>query len=88
MMDKKLVKDYMTYDVVMVGVQATGRDVIEKIQKTKHDGFPVVNDQKEVVGYIAARDLHAVHPGTLDERIMSRHLIVAVMRCIIAMLHG
>ncbi|HDS64228.1 MAG TPA: CBS domain-containing protein, partial [Methanofollis liminatans] len=76
-MDKKRVKDYMTYDVVTVDVQATGRDVIEKIQKTKHDGFPVVNDQKEVVGYISARDLLAVHPGTPVERIMSRHLIVA-----------
>ncbi|NVO67653.1 CBS domain-containing ParB/RepB/Spo0J family partition protein [Methanofollis tationis] len=76
-MDKKRVKDYMTYDVVTVDVQATGCDVIEKIQKTKHDGFPVVNDQKEVVGYISARDLLAVHPGTPVERIMSRHLIVA-----------
>jgi len=77
MMDKKRVKDYMTYDVVTVGVEATVRDVIEKIQKTKHDGFPVITDLKEVVGYISARDLLTVHPGTPVERIMSRHLIVA-----------
>ncbi|TAJ45044.1 CBS pair associated ParBc domain-containing protein [Methanofollis fontis] len=76
-MDKKRVKDYMTYDVVTVGIHETGKGVIDKIQKTGHDGFPVVNDQKEVVGYISARDLLAVHPGTPVERIMSRHLIVA-----------
>ncbi|WP_067049404.1 MULTISPECIES: CBS domain-containing ParB/RepB/Spo0J family partition protein [Methanofollis] len=76
-MDKKRVKDYMTYDVVTVGANETAKDVIDKIQKTKHDGFPVVNDKKEVVGYISARDLLTIHPGTPVERVMSRHLIVA-----------
>jgi IMP dehydrogenase len=46
----------MTYDVVSVDVHGTVKDVIEKIQKTHHDGFPVV-DGDEVVGYISARDL-------------------------------
>ncbi|QSZ66755.1 CBS domain-containing protein [Methanofollis aquaemaris] len=76
-MDKKRVKDYMTYDVVTVNVNETARDVIDYIQKTRHDGFPVINDQKKVLGYISARDLLAVHPETPVERIMSRHLIVA-----------
>ena len=42
-MDKKKVKDYMTYDVVSVDIHGTAKDVIEKIQKTHHDGFPVVD---------------------------------------------
>jgi len=75
-MDKKKVRDYMTYDVVTVDVHGTARDVIEAIRKTQHDGFPVV-DGKKVEGYISARDLLFVYPNTSVERIMSRHLIVA-----------
>ncbi len=76
LMDKKKVRDYMTYDVVTVDVHGTARDVIEAIRKTQHDGFPVV-DGKKVEGYISARDLLFVYPNTSVERIMSRHLIVA-----------
>lgn len=75
-MDKKKVRDYMTYDVVTVDVHGTIKEVIEKIQKTGHDGFPVVNGD-EVVGYIAARDLLFVAPSTPVEKIMSDNLIVA-----------
>ena len=75
-MDKKKVRDYMTYDVVTINVHATTREVMEKIQKTGHDGFPVINE-KEVVGYISARDLLFVPPATPVEKVMSQHLIVA-----------
>jgi CBS domain-containing protein len=75
-MDKKKVRDYMTYDVVTIDVHATTREVMEKIQKTGHDGFPVTNT-KEVVGYISARDLLFVPPATPVEKVMSQHLIVA-----------
>jgi predicted transcriptional regulator len=75
-MEKKKVRDYMTYDVVTVEADGTCREVIEKIQTTGHDGFPVVKG-KEVVGYIAARDLLFVSPATEVEKVMSRHLIVA-----------
>lgn len=77
MMDKKKVKDYMTYDVVTVNAHGTVRDVIEAIKNTHHDGFPVVENSKVVVGYISARDLLFVHPSTPVEQVMSRHLIVA-----------
>jgi IMP dehydrogenase len=75
-MDKKKVKDYMTYDVITIDLHGTVKDVIEKIQTTKHDGFPVI-DGKEVVGYISARDLISVPALTPVEQVMSRHLIVA-----------
>jgi IMP dehydrogenase len=75
-MDKKKVRDYMTYDVVTIDVHATTREVMEKIQKTGHDGFPVINE-REVVGYISARDLLFVPPATPVEKVMSQHLIVA-----------
>ena len=75
-MDKKKVKDYMTYDVVSVDLHGTVEAVIEKIQQTKHDGFPVL-DKDEVVGYIAARDLLFVKPGETIAQAMSGELIVA-----------
>jgi predicted transcriptional regulator len=75
-MDKKKVRDYMTYDVVTVDMHGTARDVLETIKRTNHDGFPVVNGD-QVVGYIAARDLLFIPPTTPVERLMSRHLIVA-----------
>ena len=75
-MDKKKVKDYMTYDVVSVDIAGTAKDVIDKIHKTNHDGFPVV-DNSGVVGYISARDLLFVQPATPVEEVMSKNLIVA-----------
>jgi len=75
-MEKKRVRDYMTYDVVSVDSHGSAKDVINKIQKTNHDGFPVVDDTK-VVGYISARDLLFVQPETPIEQVMSKNLIVA-----------
>ncbi|MDD1720182.1 MAG: CBS domain-containing protein [Methanoregulaceae archaeon] len=75
-MDKKRVSDYMTYDVVTVDVHGSIKDVMEKIRTTNHDGFPVV-DNNEVVGYISARDLLFVPPGTPVSDVMSDQLIVA-----------
>jgi len=75
-MDKKKVRDYMTYDVVSVAHDGIARDVMEKIRTTNHDGFPVVSDN-EVVGYISARDLLFVSMETPIGKVMSRDLIVA-----------
>ncbi|MCX6681902.1 MAG: CBS domain-containing protein [Methanoregula sp.] len=75
-MDKKKVRDYMTYDVVSVDRNGTVQNVMEKIQTTHHDGFPVLSGN-EVVGYIAARDLLFVPPDTAIEKVMSGNLIVA-----------
>jgi len=75
-MDKKKVKDYMTYDVVSVDIHGTAKDVIEQIKRTNHDGFPVV-EGTQVVGYVAARDLLFVQPDESIEQVMSGQLIVA-----------
>ena len=66
----------MTYDVVSIDLHSTAKDVIEKIQKTNHDGFPVV-DGDAVVGYISARDLLFIDSGAAVEQVMSGNLIVA-----------
>jgi len=74
--NKKKVRDYMTYDVVSVKADGMIKDVIDHIRSTQHDGFPVLRGNK-VVGYISARDIIGVHPSVRIEQIMSRHLIVA-----------
>jgi len=75
-MDRKKVKDYMTYDVVSVDIHGTAKDVIKQIKNSNHDGFPVV-EGTQVVGYIAARDLLFVQPDASIEQVMSGQLIVA-----------
>jgi len=75
-MDKKKVRDYMTYDVISVDSKGAAHDVIDKIQKTNHDGFPVV-DGTRVIGYISARDLLFTQADTPVEQVMSKNLIVA-----------
>jgi IMP dehydrogenase len=75
-MDKKKVRDYMTYDVVSVPHDGHIKDVMEKIRTTHHDGFPVIKENV-VVGYISARDLLFESPDTAIEKVMSGNLIVA-----------
>ncbi|OPY37595.1 MAG: Inosine-5'-monophosphate dehydrogenase [Methanoregula sp. PtaU1.Bin051] len=75
-MDKKKVRDYMTYDVVSVAHDGIVKNVMDKIQTTNHDGFPVLEGNK-VVGYISARDLLFVPPDTQVDKVMSKDLIVA-----------
>jgi IMP dehydrogenase len=75
-MEKKRVRNYMTYDVVSVDIAGSAKDVIDKIQKTSHDGFPVV-DGNTVVGYVSARDLLFIRPDTPVREVMSNRLIVA-----------
>lgn len=55
--EKKLVSDYMTMHVFSVPVLGTVKDVIRLIRATSHDGFPVVDEDDCVVGFIAARDI-------------------------------
>jgi len=54
--EKKLVKEYMTTDVISLDACKTVKDVIGLIRTTTHDGFPVLNNGK-VVGLIAAKDI-------------------------------
>ncbi len=54
--EKKLVREYMTVDVISLEANETVKEVITKIRQTSHDGFPVLSNGK-AVGFIAARDI-------------------------------
>ena len=46
---KSYVKDYMTKNVITVKPETPNTDVIQIMKKTKHDGFPVIDDTGEIV---------------------------------------
>ncbi|ADC66640.1 CBS domain containing protein [Ferroglobus placidus DSM 10642] len=71
------VKDYMTKDVVVVKPDQTIKEVIDLIEKTGHDGFPVIDDNGIVIGYISSRDLLRKNLDTKVKDVMSKKLIVA-----------
>src|ERR1035437_9990343 len=70
------VEDYMTREVVTVSASDTVKDVISLIKNTKHDGFPVVKDQK-ILGYVSSLDILLCDPSVKVADIMSVDLVVA-----------
>ncbi len=73
-MEKKLVSDYMTNDVVTVDVTDTVGDVISRMKMTHHDGFPVKRDGR-IAGYISARDIIGEFPERRIDQLMTRYPI-------------
>ncbi len=71
------VKDYMTKDVIVVKPDQTIKEVIDLIQSTGHDGFPVVDDEGIVIGYISSRDILMKNLDTKVKEVMSKRLVVA-----------
>ncbi|MDR2966984.1 MAG: CBS domain-containing protein [Methanobacteriaceae archaeon] len=55
--NKSLVRDYMTKDVISVKSNTLNEEIIGLMKETGHDGFPVVNKEKKIVGIITAFDL-------------------------------
>ena len=55
--EKATVRDYMTKDVFTVKYDTLNNDVIKLMKQTKHDGYPVVDEEGQIVGIITAYDL-------------------------------
>ncbi len=53
----KKVEDVMIKDVITVKVNESIQDVNNKILKTGHEGFPVVNDNNELIGMVTGLDI-------------------------------
>ncbi len=70
------VEDYMTRDVITVSATDTVRDVIILIKNTKHDGFPVVKQDK-IIGYVSSIDILLCDQQVKVADIMSVNLVVA-----------
>ncbi len=71
------VAEYMTRNVHTLKPDDTVRDAIELIKKTGHDSFPVVDDERRVIGYVSAIDILDKSPDTKIKDVMSKELYVA-----------
>ncbi|HDD36076.1 MAG TPA: CBS domain-containing protein, partial [Archaeoglobus veneficus] len=76
-MTKIRVADYMTKNVYTLKPEDTIEDAINLIEKTGHDGFPVVDDERKVIGYVSSIDLLKKDPKMKIGEIMSKKLYVA-----------
>jgi IMP dehydrogenase len=76
-MTKLKVAEYMTRSVVTLSPDSTIDEAINLIQRTNHDGFPVVDDQNRVIGYISSRDLLKRISNMKIKEIMSKQLYIA-----------
>ena len=54
---KSFVKDYMTKNVITVREDTPNEQVIKTMKKTKHDGYPVIDENDKIVGIVTAFDL-------------------------------
>jgi IMP dehydrogenase len=76
--EKATVKDYMTKNVYTVRYDTLNKDVIQLMKETKHDGYPVVDENQQIVGIITAYDLLLKDWDTeFVSGIMSKEVIVA-----------
>ena len=73
---KSFVKDYMTKDVISVSPETKTTDIIELMQKSHHNSYPVVKDGK-LVGMVTAFDIVAKEDSETVSGIMSTKLVVA-----------
>ena len=71
------VADYMTKSVITLKPDDTVADAIKLIEKTGHDGFPVVDDKNVVIGYVSSRDLLRKDDGTKIRDVMTKQIFVA-----------
>jgi IMP dehydrogenase len=77
MSGKSTVKEYMTKNVVSVHPETSNNDLIKIMRETGHDGFPVVNENNEIAGFITSFDFILKDWADLVKDIMSTNVVVA-----------
>ena len=73
---KSYVKDYMTKDVISVSPDTSTEEVIELMRKSRHNSYPVVENDR-LVGMVTAFDIVAKPWADTVDGIMSTKLVVA-----------
>jgi IMP dehydrogenase len=77
MSGKSIVKDYMTKNVISVHPETSNNEIIKIMRETGHDGFPVVNENDEIAGFITSFDFILKDWTDLVKDIMSTNVVVA-----------
>jgi IMP dehydrogenase len=76
MKEKFVVKDYMTKNVITITPETPTKDIIKLMRKTGHDGYPVIDENGELTGFITAFDF-VKGWSSFAKEIMSKDVIVA-----------
>jgi len=70
-----LVEDYMNKNVIVVNENQTVEDVEREMLKRGIDGFPVIDDEKNLVGVINVMDLFFKHPHMKIKQLMVKKVV-------------
>ena len=73
---KSFVKDYMTKDVINVTPETKTQDVIALMKKSRHNSYPVIENNK-LVGMITAFDIVSKEWADTVKDLMTTKLVVA-----------
>lgn len=81
-LDVILVREAMTDEVETIHQEETIRDVLDRMIRTGHGGFPVVDDDGDLVGVVTRTDLRG-RPGDVPleapvDRLMTTDIVVAL----------
>ncbi|MDR2873162.1 MAG: CBS domain-containing protein [Methanobrevibacter sp.] len=74
--EKVLVKDYMARNVITVKPETPIDDIIKLMRETGHDGYPVINENNEITGFITAFDFVRCGWKDVAKEVMSNNIIV------------
>jgi len=67
----------MTRNVITLSPESSVDEAIALITETGHDGFPVVDERKRIIGYVSARDFLRKSPEAKIKEVMVQTLYVA-----------
>ena len=73
---KSFVKDYMTKNVISVSPDTETESIIELMKESRHNSYPVVDNNKRV-GMVTAFDIIAKEWADTVKDLMTRKLVVA-----------
>ena len=73
---KSFVKDYMTKNVICVSPNTPTEEIIELMRTSRHNSYPVVEDEK-LVGMVTAFDVVSKEWADTVDGLMSTKLVVA-----------
>ena len=66
------VKDAMTTEVDTVHIDMPVKELAEEFERTKHHGFPVVDDANQLIGIVTIQDLrNAFEKGSYDDKVVA-----------------
>ncbi len=74
---KALVKDYMTKNVISVSPNNSPEEVLKLMKKSNHNGYPVEDENGQLVGMVCAFDFVVKDWSDRIEDLMTKDIVIA-----------